>query len=140
MGIANLGFSFSHVHCNKSLLSLLLLNVIGDAGVVEVLLPLVCFVVSMLDQNLLSTFLVIIAKLAISFYISLYSWDLTNLLLMCVQAMKQGTIEGSRVFFLISSLHIVFEFLGCKFSLVASAHICKWSFVSNFSIPSIASW
>jgi hypothetical protein len=99
MGIANLGFSFSHVHCNKSLLSLLLLNVIGDAGVVEVLLPLVCFVVSMLDQKLFSTFLVIIVKLAISFYISLYSWDLTNLLFTCVQAMKQGTIEGSRVFF-----------------------------------------
>jgi hypothetical protein len=95
MGTANFGFSFSPVHCNKSLLSLLLLNVIGDVGVVEVLPPLVCFVVSMLDQKLLSTYLVIIAKLAISFYIFFYSWDLTNLLLMCVQAMKQGMIEGS---------------------------------------------
>ena len=84
MGIANLGFSFSHVHCNKSLLSLLFLNVIGDAGVVEGLPPLVCFVVSMLDQKLLSTYCVIIAKLAIYFYIFLYSWDLINLLLMCV--------------------------------------------------------
>jgi hypothetical protein len=92
MGTTNLVFSFSPMHCNKSLL---LLNVIGDACVVKVFPPLVCFVVSMLDQKLLSTYLVIIAKLAISFYISFYSWDLTNPMLMCVQAMKQGTIEGS---------------------------------------------
>jgi hypothetical protein len=45
----------------------------------------------MLDQKLLSTYLVIIAKLAISFYISFYSWDLSNVLLMCVQVMKQGS-------------------------------------------------
>jgi hypothetical protein len=84
MGIANLGFNFSRMHCNRSFLSLFLFNVVGDVGVIEVLLPLVCFVVSMLDQGSFSTYLIIIAKLAISFYISFYSWDLTNLLPMCV--------------------------------------------------------
>jgi hypothetical protein len=90
MGVANLRFSFSHVHYKKSLLSLMLLNVVEDVGVIETLPPLVCFVVSMLDQKLLSTYCVIIAKLAISFSL----WDLTNLLFMCVQVMKQGMIEG----------------------------------------------
>jgi len=84
MGTANLRFSFFLVHCNKSLLSLLLLNVVGDNGVIEAFLPLVCFVVSMLDQGSFPTYPGIIAKLAISFYISFYSWDLTNLLFMCV--------------------------------------------------------
>jgi hypothetical protein len=46
MDATNLGFSFSPMHYNKSLL---LLNVIGDVGVIEALPPLVCFVVSMLD-------------------------------------------------------------------------------------------
>jgi hypothetical protein len=85
MGTANLGFSFSHVHYNKNLLSLLFLNVVGVASVVEAPLPLVvCFVVFVLDTGSFSTYLRIIAKLAISFYISLYSWDLINLLFMCV--------------------------------------------------------
>jgi hypothetical protein len=39
MSTANLGFSFSPVHCNKSLLSLLLLNVVGDVGVLRRSLP-----------------------------------------------------------------------------------------------------
>jgi hypothetical protein len=84
MGTKNLGFSFSHVHYNRNLLGLLFLNVIGVASVVEALLPLVCFVVFVLDKGSFSTYLRIIAKLAISFYISLYSWDLITLLLMCV--------------------------------------------------------
>ncbi len=88
------------MHCNECLLSLLLLNVIGDVGVVEMLPPLVCFVVFMLDKRSFSTYPEIIAKLAISFYISFYSWDLTNLLLMCVEVMKQGMIEGFIVFLL----------------------------------------
>jgi hypothetical protein len=79
---------------------LLLLNVIGNVGVVEVLPPLVCFVVFMLNQRSFSTYPKIIAKLAISFYISFYSWDFTNLLLMCVQVMKQWMIESFRVFLL----------------------------------------
>jgi hypothetical protein len=91
------------MHCNKNLLTLLLLNVIGDATVIEALLPLVCFVVFMLDQTLFLMYLVIIAKLAISFY----SWDLINLLFMCVQAMKQGTIEGFGVFFCFFFAHYV---------------------------------
>jgi hypothetical protein len=102
MGVAR--FNFSPVHCNKSLL---LFNVIGDVGVIEALPPLVCFVVSMLEQKLFSIYPIIIAKLAISFYISFYSWDLTNLLFMCVQAMKQGMIEGSRVFFCFFFAHCV---------------------------------
>jgi hypothetical protein len=108
-----------------------LLNVIGDAGVVEALPPFVCFVVSMLGQRSFSTYHGIIAKLAISFYISFYSWDLTNLLFMCVQAMKQRTIEGFGVFF-VSFLHIMFEFLGYMFPLVASAFGCKGFSSSNF--------
>jgi hypothetical protein len=90
MVVANLRFSFSHVHFKKSLLNLMSLNVIEDVGVIEALPPLVCFAVFMLGQKLLSNYCVIIAKLAISFS----SWDLTNLLLMCVQVMKQGMIEG----------------------------------------------
>jgi hypothetical protein len=91
------------MHCNKNLLTLLLLNVVGNVSVVETFLPLVCIVVFMLDQKLLLMYLVIIAKLAISFY----SWDLINLLLMCVQAMKQGTIEGFGVFFCLFFAHYV---------------------------------
>jgi hypothetical protein len=69
MGIANLGFSFSLVHCNKNLLSLLLFDVVRDAGVVEAFPSLVCFVISMLDQGSFSTYLGIITKLVISLYI-----------------------------------------------------------------------
>ncbi len=83
------------MHCKKNFLSLLLLNVIGDASVIEALPPLVCFLVFMLDQKLLSTYPIIITKLAICFY----SWDLINLLFMCVQTMKQRTIEAFGVFF-----------------------------------------
>jgi hypothetical protein len=79
---------------------MLLLNVIGDVSVIEAFPPLVCFVVFMLDQRSFSTYLGIIIKLTISFYISFYSWDLINLLLMCVQVMKQGMNEGFGVFFL----------------------------------------
>ncbi len=108
---------------------MLLLNVIGDASVIEAFPPLVCFVVFMLDQRSFSTYLRIIVKLTISFYISFYSWDLTKLLLMCVQVMKQGMIEGFGVFFEVFFFHTVFEFLGCK---------CSSS--SNFSLSSVASW
>jgi hypothetical protein len=94
MGATNLGFSFSHVHYN---MSLLLFNFIGDADVIEALSLFVCLVLSTLDQISFSTYLGIIAS--ISFYISFYSWNLTNPLLMCVQAMKQGTIEGFGGFF-----------------------------------------
>jgi hypothetical protein len=69
MGDPNLGFSFSHVHCNKNLLNLLLLNVVGDIVVVEVFPFLMCFVISMLDQGFFSTYLGIITKLVISLYI-----------------------------------------------------------------------
>jgi hypothetical protein len=69
MGATNLGFSFSPVHCNKNFLSLLLLNVVGDARVVEVFPSLVCFVKSMLDQGSFSTYPRIITKLVISLYI-----------------------------------------------------------------------
>jgi hypothetical protein len=115
------------VHCNKNLLSLLLFNVVGDASVIEVLPPSVCSVVFMLDQKLFSTYRVIITKLANLFY----SWHLINLLFMCVQAMKQRTIEGFGVFF-VSFLHIMFEFLGYMFPLVASAFGCKGFSSSNF--------
>jgi len=71
MGVANLGFSFSPVHCNKNLLSLLLLNVVGDARVVEVFPSLVCFVISMLDQGSFSTYPRIITKLVISLHFCL---------------------------------------------------------------------
>jgi hypothetical protein len=60
------------MHCNKSLLSLLFLNIVGDIGVIEVLFLLVCFVVFVLDQGSFSTYARIIAKLAIFFYISFY--------------------------------------------------------------------
>jgi hypothetical protein len=101
------------MHCNKSLLSLLLFNVIGDISVVEALLPLVCFVVSILDQRSFSTYPEIITKLAISFY----SWDFINLLFMCVQAMKQGIIKGSRVFLYIFFLSIEAFFLSLDLKL-----------------------
>ncbi len=95
----NLGFSFSPMHCNRNLLSLLLLNVIGDAGVVEAFPSLMCFVISMLDQGSFSTYPGIITKLGISLYIYFfYSQDFINLLLVCVQVMKQGTIEGFGIF------------------------------------------
>jgi hypothetical protein len=61
------------MHCNKNLLSLLFLNIVGDIGVFEVLLLLVCFVIFVLDQGCFSTYFGIIAKLVISFYISFYS-------------------------------------------------------------------
>jgi hypothetical protein len=60
------------MHCNKSLLGLLFLNIVGDINVVEVLLLLVCFVVFVMDQGSFSTYSGIIAKLAIPFYISFY--------------------------------------------------------------------
>ncbi len=91
------------MHYNKNLLNLLLFNVVGNASVVEALPPLVCFVVFMLDQKLFSTYPIIIAKLAIFFY----SWDVINLLFLCVQAMKQGTIEGFGVFFCLLFAHYV---------------------------------
>ncbi len=122
------------MHCNKNLLSLLLLNVVGDANVIEVVPPLVCFVVFMLDQKLHSTYPVIIAKLAIFFY----SWDLINLLFLCVQAMKQGTIKGFGVFF-VFYLHIMFEFVGYKFPLVVSGFSCKGFSSSNLLVPFVAS-
>jgi hypothetical protein len=87
------------MHYTKSLLNLLLIHVVGNVGVIEALLPLVCFVVFILDQELLSIYPVIIAKLAISFYISFYSWDPANILFMCVQAMKQRMIESFGDFF-----------------------------------------
>jgi hypothetical protein len=107
MGVTNLRFTFFPMHCTKSLLNLLLTNVVGNVGVIEAFLPLVCFVVFMLDQKLLSIYLVIIAKLAISFYISFYSWDPTNLLFMCVQAMKQRMIESFGDFFPLFFAHCV---------------------------------
>jgi hypothetical protein len=68
MGTVNLGFSFFHVHCNRNLLSLFLLNIVGDTGVVVVFLSLVCFVISMLDQGYFSTYPRIITKLVIILY------------------------------------------------------------------------
>jgi hypothetical protein len=102
MGSMNLGFSFSPMHCNRNLLSLLLLNVVGDAGVVEAFPSLMCFVISMLDQGSFSTYPGIIHYQAcnLSLHLFFYSRDFINLLLMCVQVMKQGTIEGFGVFLL----------------------------------------
>jgi hypothetical protein len=98
MGSMNLGFSFSPMHCNRNLLSLLLLNVLGDAGVVEVFPSLMCFVISMLDQGSFSTYTGIITKLVNSLYIYFFTHGTSLTYCSCVQVMKQGTIEGFGVF------------------------------------------
>jgi len=134
MGATNLRFSFSPMHCNKSLLSLFLFNVVGDTSVVEALLPLVCFVVSMLDQGSFSTYPGIIAKLAIPFYISFYSWDLTNLLSCVCRLWNKGQLQALEFFCYLFFPHCVWVFglqvfVGCR---------CFSSL--NFSVSSIASW
>jgi hypothetical protein len=50
----------------------------------------------------------------------------------CVQVMKQGTIKGSRVFF-VSSLHIVFEFFGLQVSIGCKFFLKFFSLVLPFS-------
>ncbi len=109
------------MHCNKSLLGLLFLNIVGDINVVEVLLLLVCFVVFVMDQGSFSTYSRIIAKLAIPFYISFYlGISLTYCSWVC-RLWNKGWLKA------------------LKFPLVVSVPSSFELFISNFSISSLVS-